>query len=168
MNEAVALTLFPGVMFFAAVMDVFTMTIPNRASLLLALSYPLVALSFGFPAHEILMHISCGVAVLMLGYALFQFGALGGGDAKLAAATALWVGWDNLLAYAVVAALVGGALAGIILALRAEFQLEDRPIPFMGCLGDKSGGIPYAVALGGGGLIIYPFTTVWARLIGLA
>ena len=59
-----------------------------------------------------------GAAVLALTFALFGFGWIGGGDAKLAAATALWLGFDTLMEYFLVASIAGGGLTLAILALR--------------------------------------------------
>ena len=43
---------------------------------------------------------------------------IGGGDAKLAAATALWLGFEGLGDYLLVASIFGGALTLAILAAR--------------------------------------------------
>ena len=42
---------------------------------------------------------------------MFAFGGMGGGDAKLMAATSLWIGFNlNLLGYLVISAAIGGVL----------------------------------------------------------
>ena len=56
------------------------------------------------------MHALCGAAMLVFTFALFNLGWIGGGDAKLAAATALWLGWTPLADYGLASALAGGAL----------------------------------------------------------
>ena len=48
-------------------------------------------------------------------FAMFALGWIGGGDAKLAAAIALWLGWGALLDYSLSAAIYGGALTIVIL-----------------------------------------------------
>ena len=50
-------------------------------------------------------------------------GWIGGGDAKLAAATALWFGFDHLLDYLLYASLFGGALTLVLL------QFRQWPLP---------------------------------------
>ena len=45
-------------------------------------------------------------------------GWIGGGDAKLAAATALWFGFDFLLDYLVYASLFGGVLTLVLIQFR--------------------------------------------------
>src|SRR5690348_14857479 len=92
--DAIRLLLFPALMAFAASSDLLTMTISNRISLILAGGFLVLAVSIGMPLTEIGMHIAAGFAVLAVAFACFAFGWIGGGDAKLAAATALWLGFD--------------------------------------------------------------------------
>ena len=112
------LLLFPATMAVAASMDLLTMTIPNRLCLALAVGYLIVALAAGTPLASIAFHLSCGAAVLLLTFTLFSFGWIGGGDAKLAAATALWLGWETLSDYGLSAAIYGGVLSLAILFAR--------------------------------------------------
>ena len=68
-------------------------------------------------------HAGAGCAVLVVAFGFFTRGWIGGGDAKLAAATALWLGFDHLLAYLVYASLFGGALTLLLL------QFRTMPLP---------------------------------------
>ena len=131
---AAAVFFFPAAMALAASMDVVTMTIPNRVCAALAIGYFVLALAFGLPAQTILVNVSCGAAVLALMFAMFSMGWIGGGDAKLAAAIALWLGWGALLDYSLSAAIYGGALTVFILlaadrssAVLAVAPRLDRP-----------------------------------------
>ena len=63
--------------------------------------------------------------VLLIGFTLFAFGVVGGGDAKLAAATGLWLGWGHILEYFTVSALLGAVLTLMMLKFRAS-PLPDR------------------------------------------
>jgi len=92
MLNSLALILFPLAMIFAALADLFTMTIPNRLSLALIGAYFLLAIYLRIPLETIALHVSCGLAMLLLTFMMFHFRWIGGGDAKLAAATALWLG----------------------------------------------------------------------------
>ena len=47
--------------------------------------------------HDFLMHLGAGAAVLVVAFACFAMGWVGGGDAKVAAGVALWFGFDHLL-----------------------------------------------------------------------
>src|SRR3954463_9940207 len=95
--ETALLLVFPALMAYAAASDLLTMTIPNRLSLALVAAFAVFAVAGGLSAHAALLHVGAGAAVLALTFALFGFGWIGGGDAKLAAATGLWLGLDTLV-----------------------------------------------------------------------
>src|SRR5271170_7183168 len=121
--DAARLLLFPAMMAFAASTDLFTMTISNRVSLVLAAGFLLLAGLDGMPLAEIGSHLAAGFAVLAVCFVFFYRGWIGGGDAKLAAATALWLGWGHLYDYLVYASLLGGALTLLIV------QFRQMPLP---------------------------------------
>ena len=64
------------------------------------------------------MHVGAAAAVLVVAFVFFARGWIGGGDAKLAAATALWLGFDQLLNYLIYASLFGGVLTLAIMRFR--------------------------------------------------
>jgi prepilin peptidase CpaA len=156
------LLFFPAVMAIAATTDLLTMKIPNRLSGALAIGYFVAALITRAPMHEMAMHALCGAAMLIFTFALFNFGWIGGGDAKLAAATALWLGWTPLGDYGVVSALAGGALTVVILmARRLSLPQPLASQAWIARLHNAKTGIPYGVALAIGGLMVYPQTQFW-------
>ena len=162
MNDAAILLIFPAIMAFAAASDLLTMTISNRVSLLLVAGFATLALTTGMDWTSIGMHLLAGATVLMVTFALFAFGWIGGGDAKLAAATALWLGWSQLLSYALYSSLLGGILTIALLTLRAAplhppFLVREA---WYVRITDKGTGIPYGIALAAAGLLLYP-TSVW-------
>lgn len=163
MLPAAALVLFPSLMAYAASSDLLTMTIANWVSAVLVGGFLLLAALVGMPALEVLQaHVACGAAVLALTFALFACGWIGGGDAKLAAATAVWLGWDNLLAYGMTASVIGGGLTLVIL----YFRKVDLPAAlirqgWIERLHAAGTGVPYGIALAAAGLILYPDTAVW-------
>ena len=108
LTDAIRLLLFPALMAFAASSDLFTMTISNRVSLALIAGFALMAFLVGMNGHDVLMHIGAGAAVLVATFTFFARGWIGGGDAKLAAATALWLGFDQLMNYLLYASIFGG------------------------------------------------------------
>ncbi len=168
MFDSLALLVFPLLMIFAALADLFTMTIPNRVSLVLIAAYLLLALYLRLPLATVGLHVSCGLAMLALTFTMFQMGWIGGGDAKLAAATALWLGWPSLFENGLAASLFGGALTVAILALR-HYDLPEKllSVGFIAKLAEKNGGVPYGIALALAGLMIYPHTGVWTGLAHL-
>jgi prepilin peptidase CpaA len=159
------LTILPGAVAFAAAMDLFTMTIPNRVSAVMVIAFfPLAALA-GLGGWEIAQHVAAGVLVLAIGIGLFAAGWFGGGDTKLLAAIALWVGFDSLIPYLVYVAVAGGVLAMVFSAVRSV----PLPRAFLGQawalrLHRPDGGIPYGIALAIGALVVYPHTVWFAAL----
>src|SRR4051794_10830406 len=151
---------------YAGLSDIFTMTIPNRISLLLAGGFVLAALIVGLPGEQILLSIAGGLVILAIGFVCFAFRWVGGGDAKLAAAAALWLGFDHVIDFLLLAMLGGGALAIAMLAMRF-FPLPASTLgwTWLDRLHDRSNGIPYGVALSGAALLIYPSTPLWLAAV---
>ena len=157
--DAISLVLFPALMAFAASSDLITMTISNRVSLALAGGFLVLALVTGMSLADIGWHFAAGALVLVVAFVFFSSGWIGGGDAKLAAATALWLGFEQLLPYLLYASLLGGVLTF------AMIQLRTMPLPavFAGQawaerLNRMDTGIPYGIALAVAALLIYPHT----------
>ena len=162
------LLLFPALMAFAAASDLFTMTISNRVSLALAAGFLALALLSGMGLYDFLSHLGAGAVVLAVAFVCFAMGWVGGGDAKVAAAAALWFGFGHLLNYLVYASLFGGALTLLLL----QFRQWPLPYAFAGQawllkLHAKESGIPYGIALAIGALMNYPDTD-WIRAVDLA
>jgi prepilin peptidase CpaA len=161
------LLLFPALMAFAAASDLFTMTISNRLSLALAAGFLALALLGDMGIPDILSHVGAGATVLALAFCCFVMGWIGGGDAKLAAATTLWFGFGHLLNYLLYGSLFGGALTLLLL----QFRQWPLPYAFAGQawllkLHARDSGIPYGIALALGALVIYP-ETEWIKAIDL-
>lgn len=161
----VALFVFPFFMAFAASSDLLTMRISNRLVLLLVAAFFVLAFVTRMPPSELGLHIGCALVVLAVGFTFFAFGWIGGGDAKLAAATTLWLGFGLALHFLFYACLLGGALTLIILMLRrapltpflARYRWLER-------LHDKKEGVPYGVALAIAGLLTYSSSYIFLGL----
>ena len=169
MVHAAALILFPWLMAYAASSDLLTMTIANWVSLVLVGLFLGLAALAGMPGSEMLAsHLACGLAVLVLTFSLFAVGWIGGGDAKLAAATAVWLGWDNLYGYVVISSVAGGALTLLILACR---RMDLPPVldgqAWVKRLHAAGNGVPYGIALALAGLVLYPDTAIWSAIAGV-
>ena len=166
-TDAIRLLLFPALMAFAASSDLLTMTISNRISLALAGGFLLLALVAGMSPAAIGMHLAAAALVLTIAFVCFAFGWIGGGDAKLAAATALWFGFDYLLDYLLYASLFGGALTLLLIQFRLlplpELMARQKWILR---LHEKGGGVPYGIALAAAALVVYPHTG-WMASLGL-
>lgn len=157
MTSLILTLLFPAAMAFAAASDLVSMTIPNRLQLVLTVGFFLAAWLTGMAPAEIGLHVLAAALVLSLGFICFSFGWMGGGDGKLAAATALWFGFGPSLSdYLLFSALYGGILTLALILVRAQ------PIPFafpgqpwLGRLLDQQTGVPYGIALALAGLSAY-------------
>ncbi len=161
----VVLLFFPAAMALAASMDLLTMTIPNRLTVALAVGYFVVALAIGLPGQAVLYSLSCGAAVLVLAFGLFSLGWIGGGDAKLAAATALWLGWGGLYDYSVASAIFGGMLTlALLVARRVDLPVWLSARAWIARLHDRKSGVPYGIALAAAGMMLYPQTQIWHAL----
>lgn len=167
MLEIVILGLFPAAMAFAAASDLVSMTISNRVSLALIAGFFLVAWLTGMGWADIGRHLLAGALVLVVAFGFFARGWIGGGDAKLAAATALWLGFSHLMEYLLIASIAGGILTLLLL------QLRTLPMPqvlakqqWIARLHNFETGIPYGIALAIAGLMVYP-DTVYMQALSL-
>lgn len=145
-----------------AVTDLLAMRISNRLVASFAIAWLILAPLAGISVMAMGASALGALAILALGVAAFAFGVMGGGDGKLAAATALWIGPAALPAYLLHTALIGGVLALAILALRA------RPLPrslrgrrWLRRLHAPGRGIPYGIALAAAGVISLQGTIWW-------
>jgi prepilin peptidase CpaA len=165
--EILVLVLFPAAMAFAAASDLLTMTISNRLSLLLAASFFLVALAVDMPFADMGRHVLASLTVLAVAFAFFARGWIGGGDAKLATATALWLGFAHLVDYLLIASVIGGVLTLLILELRRlPLPAVLAGKPWVARLHDVKTGIPYGIALALAGLAVYSDSAVMRAIAG--
>jgi prepilin peptidase CpaA len=147
---------FPGVMAYAAFSDLFTMRISNRLSSALVLGFVAVAAVSGLSMTEIGVHVGAATLVLSISFVLFTQGWIGGGDAKLAAATALWLGFEHLLPYLLYASLFGGVLSLVILLFRRwPLPMYLAQKAWIHRLHEASAGVPYGIALAAAAVITY-------------
>ena len=103
-------------------------------------------------------------SILVVAFVCFLRGWIGGGDAKLAAATALWFGFDYLMNYLFYASLLGGALTLLLI------QFRTTPLPallaqqeWVQRLHQKDGGVPYGIALAAARSSSIPTRPGWQR-----
>lgn len=166
MLEALIFVVFPFCMLFAAISDILSMTIANRVPVLLVVTFALVAPLTGMEWATYGWHFAAGALVLAVTFGLFALGGMGGGDAKLLAATAIWMGLNiHLVEYLVASTFIGGLLTLVILAFRkSPLAAITSHNPFLRHFADETSGVPYGIALGIGGLLTYPASPlmVWA------
>lgn len=107
----------------AAFFDVMYMRIPNIMSIVLFLMFA-VAVGVNPEGIDWLGHGTTGAAVFSVGAICFYLGYWGGGDVKLYAAGALWMGPDLILPFIVWVSLLAGLVALLLLGLRRIARLR--------------------------------------------
>ncbi|WP_064681706.1 A24 family peptidase [Rhizobium bangladeshense] len=157
MIAAAVFLILPLCLAMAAFTDLFTMTIPNRVSLILIVSFLVLAPLSGLGLAAIGMHLAAAAIVLATCFALFAFNVMGGGDAKLLTATALWFGLNQSLALLMTdVAMIGGLITLLILLVRTQSNTIlaiGLPLPNSVLLAKK---IPYGIAIAIGGFMAFP------------
>jgi len=151
------IALLPAMLLAAAGWDLASFTIPNFLTLAVAAVFGVFALLLGLSPGALGLHLLGGAIALFIGFALFALGYIGGGDAKLYAGAALWLGPHDLVIYTLVATILGGFLTLMLLGLRqlplpAGLARQDWIVK----LHDGQSGIPYGVALAAGFFAILP------------
>ena len=162
MLDALVLIVFPLLMVFACLYDLLTELIPNRISLFLLAAFCVMAalMQISWPVFG--YHIASGFIFLSLAFTLFSMGWIGGGDGKLAAAVALWLGLPLLLDFTITVSLLGDLLAMVLVIFR-RFPLPETllKIEWITRLHSYKGPVPYGITIGLAGLLLYPQSTIW-------
>lgn len=154
---------FLALLLWAAIEDFRAFKIPNVISLALLVLFPVYVLSAPAAVPWVLSLIAA-VGVLVIGFLLFATGALGAGDAKLLAATTLWIGPADFLLFVIVLAASTVAVLFVV-ALRTAWQAEAgqaasggaRAIGAVAALRFvplRKLTIPYGVAIAAGGVAV--------------
>ena len=151
-----ALAAFAALLIYAACCDIGRLTIPNWVSAALAVLFVAAALLVGMSLPELALHLAFGAGMLVVGFFLFQAGIIGGGDAKLFAAAAIWTGFGAFVPFMFWTAAAGGVLALALLAARQVLRQSETNPAFVNRLLKNENGVPYGVAIMTGGLMALP------------
>ncbi len=156
MMELLIFALFPALMIGAGVGDWLTMKIPNWLNGVIGAAFFGAAFYAGMPLEMIGWHLAAGAIVLIAGFALFAFGFIGGGDAKLLAVAALWLGMAQLVEFLVHMTLAGGVLA-IVMKFWWWVRLESelRGFERLKSMVKSSIELPYGIAIAVGALFAF-------------
>ena len=112
-------------------------------------------------------HLAVGGVFFAFGLAVWSLGLLGGGDAKLMAATGLWFGWADTLPYILYTSLFG-AVIGLALLFSPKILPQAVLSSTVGTRLFQGGkDMPYALALAGGALFVWPVSDIGLTLAGL-
>jgi prepilin peptidase CpaA len=128
----------------AAIGDWRTRTITNRLNAGIAL----LAIPFWWSVGlglwpGVALQIGLAAAVFGLFAIAFRFGAMGGGDVKLAAALALWLPFAGIVKLLAVMSIAGGILTVAMLAAHRMTKAAGQPE------------IPYGIAIAFGGFWVF-------------
>jgi prepilin peptidase CpaA len=173
--ELLLIAVLPALLVGAAAWDLASFTIPNLLPAVMALLFFVfvaLALASGHSNLSVTLggigwHVAAALVALVAGMALFAAGYVGGGDAKLYAAASLWLGWDMLLEYTLLASLMGGALTLALLAVRRmplPAMLHGQP--WLLRLVDRQAGVPYGIALAAAALLMLPESNLFRLAAG--
>ena len=140
-----------------AVCDATSFKIPNRYVAVLLAAWPVALLLSGGGAPVLIAGLSVGGLFLLAGFALFAARLLGAGDAKLIAASGLWLGPSAALPFILYTTLAGAALGLFLLRARA-LPLPGFALgwPWAVALHERERVMPYGVAIALGGMVALP------------
>ncbi len=150
-----SLVLFAAALVWGATSDLLWLRIPNWVVVTIAALYPIYVMSTAQPVAWQGALVVAGL-VFAIGFALYSFRLLGGGDVKLLAAVALWAGPVQITAFMISTAIIGGLLAIVAttplrlllpyMAAATRVDVDMRQLVKLQ--------IPYGVAIAAGGLIV--------------
>jgi prepilin peptidase CpaA len=163
--NTIVFAVFPIGLAFAAASDLLNMTISNRLTLGLAAAFLVAAPFTGMDLTTFGLHLTAGGVMLAVAFSCFAMGWVGGGDAKFAAAIALWLGPQAAVAFLLLGSIFGGVLTLVILLFRRQvWPAFITGQPWIQRLHDAKAGVPYGIALAAAGLAVYP-RSIWMQLI---
>jgi prepilin peptidase CpaA len=166
MLAVVVLVGFVLLMTCAAVSDVRSYTIPNALVIAVCLLFLLAILLTGMPVKLAVSHLLAGMVLFLCGFALYSAGVIGGGDAKLLAAVALWMGWSELPPFLFYTAIAGGLVAvGMVIweVFRTHFEITGTTSLYKR-LASLKPNLPYGVAIAAGACATLP-RSWWASAL---
>ncbi len=136
--------------------DATTMTIPNWTSLLVLFGFFLLV-PFVWQGWAVFgEHLASGFIMFALGFVLFALGWLGGGDAKLMAATSFWWTFPDLIIYIFYTTIAGGVISLFILFGRQFVPAKVLTHPWLYRLIKDEKHMPYGLALAFGAFVTLP------------
>jgi prepilin peptidase CpaA len=138
---------FAILLLLAAASDVRSYTIPNWISIALVLGFAL-AVPFSAGQIPVVYHVLTACAVFAGTFVLFWLRLMGGGDVKLWAAVALWLGPDLIATHVILVAVLGGLLGVVLLVRRTAGRRSDvQPL---------RSSVPYGVPIAAAALWLLP------------
>ncbi|MFC7291258.1 A24 family peptidase [Hirschia litorea] len=144
---------FAGLLVYGAIYDVLERIIPNWVSIVIALAFLPAAYFAHLTLHQFGWHLLVGFIAFIAGVVLFYLKAWGGGDAKLVAATSLWMGVSGGMTFLAAFAIAGGIVAIPLIIVR-RLKIEPKNERLAKIFDVKK--VPYGVAIAAGGFWAAP------------
>jgi prepilin peptidase CpaA len=144
-----AVLAFAALLLWAASEDLRRLEIPNWVSLSIVGLYPIHVLTSPVSVN---WPIAAAIAAVTLavGFALFAWRMVGGGDVKLLSATALWVDPILFPSFILFTTLVGGIMAAVLIIRRWRMMPASDGIVRQA----SATVLPYGVAIAAGGMVV--------------
>lgn len=146
--------LLAGLLLLAAVTDARHYRIPNWICVAVAALFVVTA-PFGMGLEGMWPHFLVGIAVLGVGYALYALTGMGAGDAKLAAAIAIWAGPAGFQTWITFFALAMLTLVFILIGVRRAAHAVIGTEPSSRVL-KRGAPVPLGVALSVSAILASP------------
>ncbi len=155
--HSILMFLYVAFVLYAAWSDARELHIPNWVSLALLAAFLPIAVIADLGLETIAWHGAAGLLLLAAGFTLYALGYFGGGDAKLMAVCALWVGWDTLFLFILVVLLVGGVLSILVILLRLGLGIWPTWLVSRAQgIFTPNKAVPYGIAIAVGAMITLP------------
>lgn len=176
---SLCIALLVGLLLTGAAIDIGSRRLPNWLTAAVAALYGLYVVVSPTPVDWVNAFLIAGL-IFAIGFTLFAFNLIGGGDVKLIAALALWAGIDHIALFLLVTSLSGGLLSigalirrqwagSMLVALfwpvyrtvasgstTAPTPIDDTAAEAGESHADPAESLPYGVAIAAGGLsVIY-------------
>lgn len=152
--------LFVYIMVCAGLSDLVTMKIRTGLVLILLFGYALLAPLAGFAALEIVLAGIIGAIILLIGRLCASRRWIRADDTKLAAVTALWLGFAYTPAFLIYSAIFSGTLGFALWQLRSHLPVLPPFLDRRWIIRLHAGeyGVPYGVPMAAAGLVVFPQT----------
>jgi len=135
----------------AAATDLRMRIIPDSVPVAVLLLFGVKAMLGDAPAWP--WHLAAGGGAFVICLGLFARGWMGGGDAKLIPAMAVWAGPDRLAMFLLAMTLAGGLLA-LFMLIRRRLSAAGGDAAAEPAGDDAAREIPYALAIAAGGAVL--------------
>ena len=158
------LGVLPALAIVAGLKDLTSMTIPNWVSGALIIAFFPAAFVSGLEPMAVAAHVGVAILALFIGAGMFALRWIGGGDAKLIAASCLWLGLSGSGMFLLWTGVMGGLFC--LALIFARFHARPYVTSFPGWtqkLLEPRGDIPYGVAIAAGVLMAYPSSILVLR-----